>query len=81
LLKAKSPIDTKTSSNGDTPLHLCAEKGKTEFVQFLLDSGADKDIQNSGNKTAYDLSKEKSFKETMDLLKPAGGGGGCCTIM
>jgi len=77
-------IDAQTNS-GETALHLAAQKNHRDFVKILLDRGAKTDIHDksaNGGLTAYDVAKKANARESMELLKPAGGaGGGCCVIM
>ena len=74
-------LDVQTKS-GETPLHLCAEKGNNEFVKFLLDCKANPEIRDKGaggGASPYDAAKQQGHKACMELLKPAGSGG-CCVI-
>jgi len=68
-------LQTKT---GETPLHLSAEKGKTEFVEFLLQHNASLTLKDTSDQTAFDSAKKAQQKEVMSLLNP--NEGGCCTI-
>lgn len=55
-----------TTKSGETPLHLCAEKGKQEFVEFLLTLPTlDKQKLDKSNppKTAYDVAVASGHKE------------------
>jgi len=72
-------LNAQTKS-GETPLHLCAEKGKIDFVMFLIEKGAQIDITDKTNCAAYDAAKKRGHKNIMNLLKPPGQGG-CCIIM
>jgi ankyrin repeat protein len=45
LIEAKADVNCTTKS-GETPLHLCAEKGKIEFVKLLLEAGARTDLRD-----------------------------------
>jgi len=52
-----------------------------QFIQFLLDKGADKLItDNNGAQTAYDLAKKKNHKAAAALLRPQGQNA-CCVIL
>jgi ankyrin repeat protein len=82
LCEAKADVNSQTK-NGETPLHMAAEKGKLEMVKYLLSQGAKTDIRDkgpNGGATAYDSAKKAQQKEVMLLLKPAGDGGGCCVV-
>lgn len=78
LREKQAPVDA-TTKNGETALHLSAEKGKLEFVKMLIEWGADLTILNKEGKSAYDFAKEQNQKEVMVLLKPASAGG-CCIV-
>jgi len=67
------------SKSGETPLHMSAEKGKVEFVKFLLQHGADKTILATGV-TAFEYAKRNGHKETATLLAGPGKKG-CCSIL
>ena len=82
LCEAKADVNSQTK-NGETPLHMAAEKGKIEMVKYLLSQGAKTDIRDkgpNGGATAYDTASKAQQKEVMVLLKPAGEGGGCCVV-
>jgi ankyrin repeat protein len=81
LCEAKADVNTQTK-NGETPLHMAAEKGKIDMVRYLLSQGAKTDIRDkgpNGGATPYDTAKKAGQKEVMVLLKPQGDGG-CCAI-
>ncbi len=84
LCEAHADLNAQTKT-GETPLHLCAEKGKVEMVQYLIDKGAKTDIRDKGaggGATPFETAKKAGMKDVMVLLKPAGGGGGgCCVVM
>jgi len=76
LCDAKADINC-TTKNGETPLHLSAEKGKVDMVKYLISLGARTDIRDKGaggGSTPYDTAKKAGQKEVMILLKPQGGG-------
>ncbi len=82
LCEAKADVNVATK-NGETPLHMAAEKGKTDMVRYLLTQGAKTDIRDkgpNGGATAYDTAKKAGQKEVMVLLKPEGEKGGCCVV-
>ena len=61
----KADINATTKS-GETPLHLCAEKGKLNFVEFMLtleDLDRDKLDKSNPPKSAYDVAKASGHKE------------------
>jgi ankyrin repeat protein len=51
LIEKGHPDVNRQSLNGYTPLHIAAVSGKTQFVQFLLDNGANRDLRDSRNLT------------------------------
>lgn len=87
---AEFPCDVNAKTKvGATALHMAAEGGKVEFMQWLLANKADvlaKDGSTpEGGKTAWELAKEKQMEPVMALLKAAGGAsveaaGGCCIV-
>lgn len=48
-------VDEKRPSDGNTALHIACAKGHQELVQFLLDEGADVNVQNSVGETPLHL--------------------------
>jgi ankyrin repeat protein len=52
VLTEKGEADVNLQSlSGYTPLHVAALSGKADFVQFLLDEGADRELQDHDNLT------------------------------
>jgi len=49
------PPDARASDRGYTPLHLAAINGNVELVEFLLQSGADRNLKTGDGQTAHDL--------------------------
>jgi len=68
LLKAGSDINNQ-SDFGHTALMMAAYRGKLVTVKTLLKFGADKNIKNYKNMTAYDLAKKNGHLEIAELLK------------
>ena len=65
---SKVNINAKTTDD-ITPLFLAAQKGKTEMVRFLLQNGADINIQNKKTKeTPLQAAIKGKFSETAILL-------------
>ena len=62
--------DVNDTSVGMTALMFAARDSTTEMVQLLLDYGADKDIQSSNGKTAYDYAVDHGHQDLALLLKP-----------
>ncbi|KAJ5694499.1 hypothetical protein N7536_004911 [Penicillium majusculum] len=53
LIKNGASLDSKTS-DGRTPLHLAAERGRHNLFQILLDAGADPSIKDAGETPTND---------------------------
>ena len=51
------------NESGMTPLMVAAKNGKKELVLFLLESGANIEIKDNDNKTAYLYAKESNHDE------------------
>lgn len=58
----------QTTSSGDTPLHMSAEKGKTDFVKWLMEKTFDTIIKNRDGKLAVKLVKDKENKEICQII-------------
>lgn len=54
---------------GFTPLHLATDRGHTQIVQYLLDRGADRSIQDSEGATALDTARILENKELILILE------------
>lgn len=67
LIKAGANINAKDLFD-ETPLHRAAMDGSSEFVEFLLSSGADKNIKNAKKETAADLARKNKKTEVKDLI-------------
>ena len=52
-----------------TLLMMAAETGNLAFCQILLEKGADKNLKNIYNQTAYDIAVEYGHEEVANLLK------------
>jgi uncharacterized protein len=49
-----------------------AWQGNLEAVKFLLDKGADVNVQTQDGRTAMKLAQERGYKEIVELLKAHG---------
>ena len=49
LLKHGASLSTKTHSTQDTPLHVAVQYGDDYFCQWLLEQGADSDINTTNS--------------------------------
>ena len=55
LVERGCPPDARASDQGFTALHLAANNGNAELVEFLLRSGADRSLRTGTGQTAHDL--------------------------
>jgi ankyrin repeat protein len=53
-----------------TPLMDAAYQGDMEITRFLIESGADKRIQNSDGDTAFTIAQKQKHDELLELLRP-----------
>jgi ankyrin repeat protein len=67
ILAHGAPIDAR-SRHGQTPLHLAADQGQTDNVQYLLDKGAAIDAQDDDGNTPLHLAARKGHRATCILL-------------
>ena len=55
--------------DGNSPLHLAAEKGYSEIVQILIDHGANFHVKNESGKTPLEIALDKKkFVRTTEIL-------------
>lgn len=52
---------------GQTPLHVAAQKGQTDYVRLLMQKGAKIDVKDKQDKTAL---KVASSEKIRDLIQP-----------
>jgi len=67
-------IDLNFYVGGVTPLHLAAEKGYPGIVQLLVSYGADIDALNDMGQKPIDISLEKRFIRSSEILIQAANG-------
>ncbi|WP_299609384.1 ankyrin repeat domain-containing protein [uncultured Aquimarina sp.] len=71
LLKKIAQLDVSLNtknSDGNTALHLAAMKAKnTDVLKFLLENGADKNIQTSFDETVFDLASENELLQKQNI--------------
>lgn len=61
------PLNTK-NSEGNTALHLAAMKAQNaDVLKFLLENGADKNIQTSFDETVFDLASENELLQKQNI--------------
>ncbi|KAL5071427.1 hypothetical protein RYX36_022314 [Vicia faba] len=61
--------DVKEASNGTTALHLAVGQGNVEMVKFLVEQGADVDLQDSFGWTARDYADHQCHEEIQNIFK------------
>ncbi|SEL36522.1 Ankyrin repeat [Aquimarina amphilecti] len=65
--KLNIPLNEK-NDEGNTALHLAAMKAnKTNVLKFLLENGADKNIQTSFKETVFDLASENELLQKQNI--------------
>lgn len=74
LLSANDPFELPSLGEGNTALHLCAKRGYTSVIRFLVDNSAfpncDINIKNAKNQTSLDIAAQKGhFSIVQHLLK------------
>jgi len=64
-----SECETGCATNNSSPLHLAASRGKTPFVQVLVDNGADVNIKNEElNQTPLQLAAALGYTDIVKIL-------------
>lgn len=61
-------IDMKDHKNGNVAIHLAASRGNIPLIEFLFNSGANMNIQDSFGNSALHYAVDKSRKETILYL-------------
>ncbi|AXT58501.1 ankyrin repeat domain-containing protein [Aquimarina sp. AD1] len=65
--KLNIPLNSK-NDEGNTALHLAAMKAKSiDVLKFLLEKGADKNMQTSFNETVFDLASENELLQKQNI--------------
>jgi ankyrin repeat protein len=59
LVERGCPPDARASDQGYTALHLAANNGNVELVDFLLRAGADRTLKTGAGQTAHDLAVQQ----------------------
>ena len=70
LVERGCPPDARATDQGFTALHLAANSGNVELVEFLLQSGANRNLKTGSGETAHDLAVKQGHK--IPLLKGEG---------
>ena len=68
LVEAGAVID-RPCEHGWTALHMAACWGHLDIVQFLIEQGADRTLQDTHNRTAKDLASVSNCAEADDLQR------------
>jgi len=73
-LKAKPELANARDKNGQTPLHLAAQKGMADTALLLVNMGADPALKNSEGKTAADIARLNGSSSVAQILRERTGG-------
>lgn len=71
---SSSSLDCQTISDGNTPLHVCAEYNKTECMKLLLRTRAKTDIKNTAGEKPVDVARRAGNSSCEELLLQASSG-------
>jgi len=66
LIEARA--DLEAVSDGWTSLMFAASNNHTGAIRLLLDNGANPDVRNKDNQTAFDIGKQKGLTRVIELL-------------
>ena len=68
LVLASGEVDSQTSDDEVTPLHLAAREGHKKFARLLVDKGANPNVQDVDGKTPLHWAVRKGHRKIVDLL-------------
>lgn len=68
-LKAKPALVNARDQNGQTPLHVAAQKEMKDTALLLLNMGADPTLKDPQGKTPADIAKQKGATSLAELLQ------------
>lgn len=71
ILHASKDLVNSPNARGWTPLHSAALRGRADFVQFLLQAGADTAIEDRQGRTPVDLARMKGRQDVIHALEGA----------
>ncbi|KAL7674594.1 hypothetical protein ACOME3_000871 [Neoechinorhynchus agilis] len=57
-----------TDMRNNTPTMVAAFFSKPKILAYLIKAGADLNVQNDEGKTAYEIAKERDFREVLDII-------------
>jgi ankyrin repeat protein len=69
LVERGCPPDARSSDQGYTALHLAANSGNVELIEFLLRAGADRTLKTGSGETPYDLAVKKGHHSAAESLR------------
>lgn len=68
LVKEKYDVNSKESSNHDTPLILAVERNRPEVVRFLVNNKADKNAVNKDKQTPISIATQNKNEEILKIF-------------
>ncbi|KAF8570528.1 hypothetical protein P879_01383 [Paragonimus westermani] len=69
LIAYGADINSQTSKNGNTPLHICAFTGQEACARLLLFRGAERTLVNRAGQTAYQQAILSEHSSVAELIK------------
>jgi ankyrin repeat protein len=69
LVERGCPPDARASDQSYTALHLAANSGNEELIEFLLQSGADTNLKTGAGDTPHDLAARQGHSAAAELLR------------
>jgi len=72
LLTKGADVNAKDPSQGRTPLHQAAFRGRYKSVERLITAGADLNAEDNEGRTPSDLAEQRGHTEIVELLKKHG---------
>jgi hypothetical protein len=73
-LKAKPELANARNKNGQTPLHVAAQRGMADTTLLLVNMGADPALKNAEGKTAADIARANGSSSVLQILREKAGG-------
>jgi hypothetical protein len=68
-LKAKPELANARDKNGQTPLHVAAQRGMADTTLLLVNMGADPALKNAEGKTAADIARANGSSSVVQILR------------